>query len=125
MVNEVRLIGFLGAEPIKNETTGGTAVVSFSVATNERWKDKEGKEHEDTQWHRVVTFKKQAESCAKCLAKGKQVYVEGKLQTREWEDKDGSRRWTTEVVARRVLFLGKGPGRADDAPPPTDEDIPF
>jgi len=117
MLNEVRLIGNLGQDPERRTTTSGDTVVTMSVATNERWKDKEGQQQERTEWHRVVVFGQQAETCAEHLAKGRRVCVLGSLQTRKWQDKDGSDRWTTEIKAQRVLFLdskGQGGARSRD-----------
>lgn len=111
-VNRVILIGNLGADP-ELRNAGGTAVADLRLATSRCWTDKGGAAKEETQWHRVVVWGKQAESCAKYLAKGRQVYVEGRLQTREWSDKEGNKRQTTEVVAEQVQFLG---GRGGDAP---------
>ena len=134
-VNKVILIGNLGQDPEMRETQGGTKVANMSIATSRKWRNKDGGEEEDTQWHRVQVWGRQAESCCKYLAKGRQAYVEGRLQTRKWEDKDGVTRWTTEVVAQQVQFLGgKGSGGGGNNPPPADEpppgmdvddDIPF
>jgi single-strand DNA-binding protein len=142
-VNKVILIGNLGRDPELRYTAGGQPVASFSVATNERWNDREGKPQERTEWHRIVVWGKQGENCANYLAKGRTVYIEGRLQTREWEDKEGLKRQTTEVVAQTVQFLGSrdGAGRgaaprgASDpapadtepapAPPGGGDDIPF
>jgi single-strand DNA-binding protein len=142
-VNKVILIGNLGRDPELRYTAGGQPVASFSVATNERWNDREGKPQERTEWHRIVVWGKQGENCANYLAKGRTVYIEGRLQTREWEDKEGQKRQTTEVVAQTVQFLGSrdGAGRgaaprgASDpapadtepapAPPGGGDDIPF
>lgn len=99
-------IGNLGQDPVLRYTTKGTAVCNLSVATNDYWKDAQGNPQERTEWHRVVVFGKQAENCAKYLRQGRQVMVEGRLQTRKWEDKDKQTRYTTEIIARRVDFLG-------------------
>lgn len=147
-LNSARIIGYVGQDPEVRYTQGGQAVSNFSVATSEKWKDRDGKIQERTEWHRIVVWGKQAESCAEYLRKGRQVYVDGRIQTREWEDKDDNKRYTTEIVAMRVLFLGKdgsdssggqqpqqrggggfrqqrgGRGR-DQGPPPDDSDIPF
>ena len=109
-VNRVILIGNLGRDPELRYTAGGQPVASFSVATNERWNDREGKTQERTEWHRIVVWGKQAENCANYLQKGRTVYIEGRLQTREWEDKEGQKRQTTEVVAQTVQFLDKREG---------------
>jgi single-strand DNA-binding protein len=116
-VNKVILIGNLGRDPELRYTAGGQPVASFSVATNERWNDREGKPQERTEWHRIVVWGKQAENCANYLAKGRTVYIEGRLQTREWEDKEGQKRQTTEVVAQTVQFLGSREGGGREAAP--------
>jgi single-strand DNA-binding protein len=127
-VNKVILIGNLGADPELRYTSGGSAVSDLRVATTRRWSDRNGKSQEDTQWHRVVVWGKQAENCKEYLAKGRQVYVEGRLQTRQWEDRDGNKRYTTEVVAETVQFLGgRGGGSGggfSEPPPPDDRDAP-
>lgn len=127
MVNQVMLVGHLGQAPELRQTTGGKPVATFSVATNKKWKDGSGKEREDTQWHRVVTYGAQASSCGRCLSKGRQVFVQGELRTHEWTDKEGLKRWTTEVIAQRVVFLGKAERSPDDrdAPPPDDDELPM
>ena len=103
-VNKVILVGRLGADPEVRFTNSGMAVCNFRLATSESW-SKEGEKEERTEWHRIVAFGKLGEICGKWLAKGKQVYIEGRLQTREWEDRDGNRRWTTEIVAREMVML--------------------
>ena len=118
-VNKVILIGNLGRDPELRYTQSGSAVTNFTLATNEKWKDKEGNNQERTEWHRVVVWGKSAENCAQYLQKGRSVYVEGKLQTREWEGKDGNKRYTTEIVAQAVQFLG-GRGESAGANPSTD-----
>jgi single-strand DNA-binding protein len=128
-INKVQLIGNLGADPELRYTSGGQPVADLRVATNRRFTGRDGAQQEDTQWHRVVVWGKQAEHCKEYLSKGRQVYVEGRLQTRSWEDRDGNKRWTTEVVAQTVQFLGARPdGKQspdqDDAPPPSDSDAP-
>ena len=127
-VNKVILIGNLGADPELRYTSGGTAVTELRLATNRRFKDRDGAWQDDTQWHRVVVWAKQAENCKEYLSKGRSVYVEGRLQTRQWEDRDGNKRYTTEVVADTVLFLGgRGGGSAmgyDEPPPPDDQHAP-
>lgn len=140
MVNKVIILGNLGKDPEVRFTPGGKALARFPVATSERWTDQDGNRQERTEWHNVVVWGKQAESCGQYLAKGRQVYVEGSLRTRQYDDKDGNRRYTTEVVARDVRFLGTsgaggagGGGRSggsmsapsgEDFGPP-DDDIPF
>jgi single-strand DNA-binding protein len=109
-VNRVILVGNLGRDPELRYTAGGQPVASFSVATNERWNDREGKTQERTEWHRIVVWGKQGENCANYLQKGRSVYIEGRLQTREWEDKEGQKRQTTEVVAQTVQFLDRREG---------------
>lgn len=108
-VNKVMLIGRLGTDPEVRYTSGGGAVANFSMATNDTWTDKSGQRQERTEWHRIVVWGKTAELCGQYLSKGRQAYIEGRLQTREWTDKEGQKRYTTEVVAQTVQFLG-GPG---------------
>lgn len=126
-VNKVILIGHLGADPEMRYTQSGTAVGNLRIATNETWTDKSGQRQERTEWHRVVTFGRTAENVGKYLKKGRQIYVEGRLQTRDWEDRDGNKRYTTEIVASNITFLGgggKGAGGGFDGPPAyTDDDI--
>ena len=105
-LNSVQIIGNLGQDPELRKTGNGTSVANLSVATHEVFKDDSGERQQRTEWHRVVVFGKQAESCAEFLAKGRQVHVEGSLRTREWKDKEGSSHRTTEIVARSVKFLG-------------------
>lgn len=109
-VNKAIIIGNLGADPEVRYTQSGTAVGNLRIATNERWTDKSGQTQERTEWHRVVVFGKTAENCSKYLSKGRQVYVEGRLQTNEWQDKEGNKRYTTEIVANNVTFLSGGNG---------------
>jgi single-strand DNA-binding protein len=113
-VNKVILIGNLGRDPESRQTNGGGVVVTLSLATSERRKDREGNWTDHTEWHRVVAFGKTAENLAKYCKKGKQVFIEGRLSTRKWQDKDGQDRWTTEIVADQVRFLGGGRGESDD-----------
>lgn len=125
-VNKVILVGNLGADPELKTLESGQSVCTFSIATNERWTDKNNQKQERVEWHRIVVWGKMAESSAKYLEKGRQVFIEGKLQTRSWE-KDGQKHWMTEIVAQNVQFLGKGEGggrREDGAPPPEDNDAP-
>lgn len=136
-VNKVILIGNLGRDPELRYTPSGKPVASFTVATTDQWTGKEGGKEERTEWHRVVAWGRLGEICGEYLHKGRQVYVEGKLQTRAWEDRDGNKRYTTEVVASTMQMLGpsgKVKGEASDAPPPDaadepvtipDDDIPF
>jgi single-strand DNA-binding protein len=117
-VNKAILIGNLGRDPELRYTPNGQGVANFSLATNERWTDRDGKSQERTEWHRIVVWGKQAETCAQYLQKGRTVYVEGRLQTREWEDREGNKRQTTEIVAQTVRFLGGREGaRGGEAPP--------
>ena len=109
-VNKVILVGRLGQNPEIRYTPSGAGVTNFSVATNESWTDKSGQKQERTEWHRVVVWGKLAELCSQYLQKGRQVYVEGRLQTRQWQDKDGQTKYTTEVQAQTVQFLGAGTG---------------
>lgn len=108
-VNKVILVGRLGQNPEVRYTPSGAAVANFSVATNESWTDKSGQKQERTEWHKVVVWGKLAELCNQYLAKGRQVYLEGRLQTRQWQDKDGQTKYTTEIQAQTVQFLGGGP----------------
>lgn len=115
-VNKVIIVGRLGQDPELKYTPSGAAVCNFSVATTESWADKSGQKQERTEWHRVVVWGKLGELCNQYLAKGRQVYLEGSLQTRSWDGKDGTKRYTTEVNAKNIQFLGgatQGEGRAD------------
>jgi single-strand DNA-binding protein len=114
-VNKVILIGNLGKDPEVRFTPAGAAVANFNIATNESWTDKSGQKQERTEWHRIVVWGKTAELCGEYLKKGRQCYLEGRLQTREWTDKEGKKNYTTEVVAQTVQFLGGGPGRSEGA----------
>ncbi len=105
-VNKVILVGRLGKNPEVRYTPSGAAVANFNIATNESWVDKSGQKQERTEWHRIVVWGKTAENCNQYLSKGRQVYVEGRLQTRQWQDKDGQTKYTTEVQAQSVEFLG-------------------
>jgi single-strand DNA-binding protein len=107
-VNKVILIGNLGADPELKYTPSNRPVCNLSLATNEVFKDKTGQRQERTEWHRVTVWGDQAENCNKYLAKGRTVYIEGRLQTRSWDDKEGKKRYSTEVVADRVVFLSSG-----------------
>ena len=112
-VNKVILIGNLGRDPELRYTQSGQAVANFSLATSERFGGRDGGEQQErTEWHRIVTWGKTAETCAQYLAKGRSVYIEGRIQTRDWEDREGNKRQTTEVVAQRVQFLGGPRGEA-------------
>ena len=109
-INKVILIGNLGQNPEVRYSPSGQAICNLSIATSEAWTDKNGAKQEKTEWHRVVVFGKLAELCSQYLSKGRQAYIEGKLQTRSWQDKDGQTRYTTEVVAQSVQFLGGNAG---------------
>ena len=137
-VNKVILIGRLGRDPELRYTQGGQAVANFTLATNERFANKSGEQQERTEWHRIVAWGKTAELSAQYRSKGRSVYIEGRLQTREWEDKEGQKRSTTEIVAQNVTFLDSarsggaggpgGPGgepQREPAGPPVGDDIPF
>lgn len=141
-VNKVILVGNLGRDAEVRYTPGGAAVASFSIATTENWTSKDGEKHEQTEWHRIVLWGKSAESLQPYLTKGKQIYVEGRLQTRQWE-KDGQKHYTTEIKSDRIVLLGGGARSGGDRPidrggdqggysdpmketsPITDDDIPF
>lgn len=149
-VNKVILVGNLGRDSELRYTPGGAAVATLNLATTEVWNDKAGQKQEKTEWHRIVLWGKQAESLQEYLTKGKQIYVEGRLQTRQWDDKDGNKKYTTEIKADRITLLGGGSGGGggrsggmersggsdrggaqhgggDEPPmePITDDDIPF
>lgn len=136
-VNKVILVGNLGRDPELRYTKNGQAVANFSVATSESWQSRDGGGREErTEWHRVVAWAKTAELCAQYLSKGRTVYVEGQLRTREWEDRDGNKRQTTEIHAQTVQFIGGrgGGGRGGEAQrnegalgdsTPGEDDIPF
>jgi len=122
-VNKVILVGNLGADPTMRYTPSGTAVANFNLATTERFTNKNGEREARTEWHRVVAWGRLAEICNQYLKKGKQIYVEGRLQTRNWEDQSGNKRYTTEVIANNMVMLGRA-GEAGDVPsqdfPPDD-----
>ena len=128
MINKAIVVGNLGRDPEMRYTQDGQAVANFSVATTERWNDRQTNERrEQTEWHRVVCFRRLAEICGEYLHKGSQVYIEGRLQTRSWEGQDGQTRYTTEIVAREMKMLGGRGGSGggggygpDDQGPPTD-----
>jgi single-strand DNA-binding protein len=134
-VNKVIILGNLGRDPELRHTPSGKAVCTLRVATNESWTDQQsGERQERTEWHGIVVWGRPAENCAQYLRKGRQVFVEGRLQTRKWQDKEGQDRWTTEIVADRVQFVGGGAGGGASAegdpeiPPPASggaDDIPF
>lgn len=124
-VNKVMLVGNLGRDAELRYTPGGAAVATLNMATTEVWNDKSGQRQERTEWHRIVLWGKSAESLAEYLTKGKQIYVEGKLQTRQWDDKDGNERYTTEIRGERIVLLGGG-SRSEEhgARHVRDEDMP-
>ena len=149
-VNKVILVGNLGRDAELRYTPGGAAVSTLNMATTETWTDKGGQKQEKTEWHRVVFWGKVAESLTEYLTKGKQVYVEGRLETRQWNDKDGNKRYTTEIKGDKIVLLGSAggggrsggglsrggseestggaqPSHGADVPdqPLTDDDIPF
>lgn len=138
-VNKVILVGNLGRDPEVRYTRDGTPVANLNLATTETWNDAQGQRQERTEWHRVVAFGKVAEIAKEYLSKGRQVYIEGKLQTRSWDDKDGNKRYTTEVRVDQMVMLGgrggdgggrdTGPSdRGDFEQPPfeaTEDDVPF
>jgi len=135
-VNKVILLGRLGADPEVRYTSSGTAITNFRMATSTFFTNKEGQKEEKTDWHRVVAFGRLGEICGEYLAKGKQVYIEGRLQTRDWEDKEGKKRYITEVIAQSMQLLGSPSAekdRSSSEPPPLDDsaagppesDVPF
>jgi single-strand DNA-binding protein len=136
-LNKAMIIGNLGVDPEVRYTQSGTPVCNLRIATHERWTTQDGEAGERTEWHNVTVFGKTAENCGKYLTKGRAVYVEGRLQTRKWEDKDGQDRYTTEIVANTVQFLSGGSGEASEAsnsprsskagydPDFDNDDIPF
>jgi len=138
-VNKVILIGNLGKDPELRYTPGGKAVASFSLATSERWTNQEGQKQENTTWHNIVAWGKQAEVMKEYLAKGRQVYIEGRISNRSYDDKEGNKKYISEVVVQNFTFLGsrdagnKGaPSPAPEeaaahetAPPDAEDDLPF
>lgn len=146
MVNKVILVGNLGADPEIKYTPSGTAVATLSLATNRKWKDRDGNLQDETEWHRVVVWAQSAEYCGNYLSKGSKIYVEGRLQTRKWQDQNGNDRYTTEIVSNTVQNLtprgGESLGGGYEEPPlpqepygsgaiggqgggSTGEDVPF
>lgn len=116
MINKAILVGNLGADPEIRHTQSGTQVATFNVATTERFKGKDGQMQDTTEWHRIVAWGRLAEICGEYLHKGSRVYLEGKIQTRAWDDKDGNKRYTTEIVAREMKMLSpKGGGSSSDS----------
>jgi len=141
-VNKVILVGNLGANPELRYTQGQQAVANLRIATTEKWTDKSGQKQEATEWHRVVVWGRQAEICGQYLTKGRQVYIEGRIRTRQWQDQQGQKRYTTEIVAQNVQMLGgrggeRSEGGTEAMVPPDestirddfgggpDDDIPF
>jgi single-strand DNA-binding protein len=141
-LNKVLLIGNLGKDPELRFTPSGRAVARFPIATSEQWTTPEGQKQERTEWHNVVVWGKQAESCGQYLSKGRQVFIEGSVRSRQYDDKEGQKRYITEIIAQRVQFLGGGRGDGAGAgrgaggggggggedmpaPMPEDDDIPF
>ena len=139
-LNKAMLIGNLGKDPELRFTPSGRAVARFPVATSEQWTDANGQRQDRTEWHNIVVWGKQAESCGQYLSKGRQVFIEGSIRSRQYDDKEGQKRYITEVIAQRVQFLGgargdgagrgapaPGGGGGDEmpAPAPEDDDIPF
>jgi len=121
-VNKVILVGNLGRDPEIRRSQGGTTIASFSLATNEAWNNREGQREERTEWHKIVVFGKLADFCGQYLSKGKQVYLEGRLQTRSWDDREGNKKYTTEIVAASIVLLGKaGSGSGESYAPPIEE----
>lgn len=142
-VNKCILIGNLGKDPEVRYTPGGKAVCNFSIATSENTV-KDGQKTTRTEWHKIVTFDKLAEICGQYLSKGKQVYIEGRIQTRSWDDKDGTKKYMTEIIANQMQMLGSAPGKgaagaggagqsgghseeppSGGTPPPDMDDVPF
>ena len=137
-VNKVILVGRLGQDPEVRFTQGGTAVANLSIATDETWKDQSGERQQRTEWHRVVAWSKLADICGQYLSKGRLVYIEGRLQTRSWEDREGNKRYTTEIRADNMVMLGGRSEEGQAAPAAAqpaaaassdsgtnDDDIPF
>ena len=121
-VNKVILIGNLGQDPELRYMPSGDPIANFSLATTEQFRDKDGNQQKKTEWHKVVAFRKLAEICGEYLKKGKQVYIEGKIQTRSWEDKDGVKRYSTEIVANTMQMLGRREDDSNYGEPPEAED---
>ena len=128
-VNKVILVGNLGRDPEVRYIKDGTAVANLRLATSETWNDQNGQKQERTEWHRIVAWGKLAEIAKEYMSKGRQIYVEGKLQTRSWDDRDGNKRYTTEVKADQMIMLGtrgdSAGGRDTPTPPPEPAAAPF
>ncbi len=137
MINKAMLVGRLGKDPEVRYTPDGAMVTSFSLATDEQWKDKNGEKVQKTEWHKIVTFGKLAEICGNYLVKGKLIFIEGRIQTRSWDDKEGVKRYTTEIVANNMQMLdSKGQNKTEESSPDSThssssssnapmEDVPF
>ena len=123
-LNKAMLIGHLGRDPELKYTEGGKAVAKFSIATSEKWKDKEGESSEKTVWHNIVAWGKQAEVINQYLSKGSPVYIEGRIENRSYDDKDGNKKYISEVVVQQFQFLGKKEGETKPAKA-EDPDLPF
>jgi single-strand DNA-binding protein len=126
-LNKVMLIGNLGQDPELRFTQGGTAVLNMRIATNESFLNRDNERQERTEWHTVILWGKRGEGLHKVISKGKSLFIEGRLQTRSWEDKQGQKRYSTEIVATNVILLGGAPGAGrsqsfDDSPPPPSDD---
>ena len=135
-VNKVILLGNLGSDPEVRYTPSGKAVANFSLATSEQWTNKDGEKEEKTEWHRIVAWARLGEICGEYLTKGSQVYIEGRIQSRSWEDRDGNKRYTTEIIAQAMQMLGSsrkgGEAASVEESHPSeepisipDDDIPF
>ena len=136
-INKVILVGRLGKDPETKFTPNGVAVTSFTIATSEEWKNKDtGEKNSKTEWHRIVTWNRLAEICGEYLSKGSQIYIEGRLQTREWEDRDGNKKYTTEIIAQSMQMLdspkkegntasGGNNFPAEEPPSIPEDSIPF
>jgi len=133
-INKVILVGNLGADPETRATSNGGIVTNLRLATGEAWKDQQGQLQERTEWHRIILFNRPAEIARDYLRKGSKIYLEGRLQTRKWQDKDGRDQYTTEIVAQEFQMLDRKPDDHDDTPRPApattaggqfDDDIPF
>ncbi len=126
-LNKVMLIGNLGRDPEVRFTPDGSPVASFSIATGETWTDKSGNRQERTEWHNIVAWNKLADLAKRYLSKGRQVYIEGRIRTREWDDRDGNKRRTTEIIATQMVLLGSRPQGAEgvsQSPQPIQRDAP-
>lgn len=128
-LNKVLLIGHLGSDPESRFMTSGSAVTNFNLATNESWRSADGETKDKTEWHRIVIFGKMAETAAEYMKKGQLVYIEGRLQTRSWEDKDKVKRYTTEILCDNFTMLGSkrdgGRSTQKESSDSSDDDLPF